>query len=247
MRALFAAVLILVAPAFIAPAAAQDFPKLTGRVVDAADLLSPTEEAELVALSDDLEKKTSDQLVIATVPSLDGRSIEQYGVDLGRAWQIGQKDKDNGVLLLVAPNERQVRIEVGYGLEPTLTDAISKLIIEGSIIPRFKAGDFPGGIKRGVEDIVAVLGGDREAWVKRAKERVPEGDIGPTIFTMIFLAVFFIIMFSGLFGPRGKGRRRTGGFVGGLNNYGGGFGGGGGGGFSGGGGSFGGGGSSGSW
>ncbi|RAI20672.1 TPM domain-containing protein, partial [Afifella marina] len=211
MRALIAAFLILAAPAFVAPAAAQDFPKLTGRVVDAADLLSPTQEAELVALSDDLEKKTSDQLVIATVPSLDGRSIEQYGVDLGRAWQIGQKDKDNGVLLLVAPNERQVRIEVGYGLEPTLTDAISKLIIEGSIIPRFKAGDFPGGIKRGVEDIVTVLAGDRAAWVERAKEREPQGDMGPAIVTMIFMAVFFIIMFSGLFGPRGRGRRRTGG------------------------------------
>jgi len=230
------------------PAFAQDFPPLTGRVVDEAQLLSPEEEAELTALSKDLEEKTTDQFVVATIPSLGDRTIEQYGVDLGRAWQIGQKDKDNGVLLLVAPNERQVRIEVGYGLEPVLTDAISKLIIEGSIIPRFKAGDMPGGIKRGAEDIVAVLGGDREAWLERAKERVPEEDIGSTLFTMIFFAIFFVMVFSGLFGG-GRRRRSRGPFIAGPGGFSGGGGGGGfgGGGFSGGGGSFGGGGSSGSW
>ncbi|WP_224405546.1 YgcG family protein, partial [Afifella sp. IM 167] len=209
MRLLLAFFLLIAAAL---PAAAQDFPKLTGRVVDEAGLLSPEEEAELTALSKDLEDKTTDQLVIATIPSLGDRTIEEYGVDLGRAWQIGQKDKDNGVLLLVAPNERQVRIEVGYGLEPVLTDAISRLIIEGSIIPRFKAGDFPGGIQRGTEDIVAVLGGDRDAWLERARERVPEEDIGSTLFTMFFFAVFFIMVFSGLLG--GGGRRR-GPFIGG--------------------------------
>ncbi len=226
------------------PAAAQDFPALTGRVVDQAELLTPEEEAELTSLSEGLESQTTDQFVVVTVASLDGRSIEEYGVALGRAWQIGQKDKDNGVLLLVAPNERQVRIEVGYGLEPVLTDAIAKLIIEGSIIPRFKAGDFPGGIKRGAEDIVAVLGGDREAWLERAKSRVPEEDIGATIFTLIFFAVFFMMVFSGLFGGAGRRGRRGPVVLGGPS--GGGWSSGGGG-FSGGGGSFGGGGSSGSW
>jgi uncharacterized protein len=138
------------------------FPALTGRVVDEAGLLDASDRATLTGALAGLEAKTTDQFVIVTLKTLQGNSIEDYGYQLGRHWQIGQKDKNNGVLLIVAATERKVRIEVGYGLEGTLTDALTKYIIETSILPRFRAGDFPGGIKRGAEQIVQVLTGDPE-------------------------------------------------------------------------------------
>jgi uncharacterized protein len=109
--------------------------------------------------------------VVVTLKSLQGTSIEDFGVELGRHWRIGQKDKNNGALLIVAPNERKVRIEVGYGLEGALTDAVSRLIIENAITPRFRAGDFAGGITRGVDDIISVLTGDAAEWQQRAAKR----------------------------------------------------------------------------
>jgi uncharacterized protein len=233
-----AAILFVLAPA----ALAQDFPALTGRVVDQADVIPAEEERALSALLEAHEQKTTNQVVVATVASLEGRSIEEYGVALGRAWGIGQAEKDNGVILLVAPNEREVRIEVGYGLEGELTDAISRLIIEASILPRFRTGDMAGGIRRGAEDIVAVLEGDAAAFAERAKERLDEED---TVSSAVSTLVFILIMFAWLMIFGGGRRRRYGGaWIGG-----GGFGGGrsSGGGFSGGGGSFGGGGASGRW
>jgi uncharacterized protein len=136
------------------------FPALTGRVVDEAGLLSATDSAALTASLADLEARTTDQLVIVTLKSLRGTTIEDYGYQLGRRWKIGQKDKDSGVLLVVAASERKVRIEVGYGLEGTLTDAATRLIIENSILPRFRTGNFSGGIKSGAADIVQMLVGD---------------------------------------------------------------------------------------
>src|SRR5205807_7822021 len=112
----------------------------------------------------DLEAKSGIQLVVATVKSLEGQEIEPYANELFRKWQLGEKAKNNGVLLLVAPNEKRVRIEVGYGLEGTLTDALSKVIIANAIAPRFKTGDFSGGIARGVDDIITVLNTDPSAW-----------------------------------------------------------------------------------
>jgi uncharacterized protein len=172
---------ILVAVAWICLICASvaqtlDFPTLTGRVVDEAGVLDPSARAALGETLAALEAKTTDQVVVVTLKSLRGTSIDDYGYQLGRRWQIGQKDKNNGVLLIVAPSERKVRIEVGYGLEGTLTDAIGKLIIESSILPRFKAGDVSGGIKRGVEDIVQVLSGDAAEWQRRAIQSLsPEG------------------------------------------------------------------------
>lgn len=136
------------------------FPALTGRVVDEAGLLSAADRAALTQSLADLEAKTTDQLVVVTLKSLQGTAIEDYGYQLGRRWKIGQKDKDSGALLIVAAGERKVRIEVGYGLEGTLTDAATKVIIENAILPRFKTGDFAGGIKSGVADIIQLLGGD---------------------------------------------------------------------------------------
>ena len=120
----------------------------------------------------DLEEKSGIQLVVATVNSLEGQEIEPYANELFRTWKLGEKNKNNGVLLLVAPNERRVRIEVGYGLEGTLTDALSKVIIANAITPRFKAGDFGGGITRGVDDIITVLTTDASEWQKRPSLRL---------------------------------------------------------------------------
>ena len=120
----------------------------------------------------DLEAKSGIQLVVATVASLEGQEIEPYANELFRTWKLGEKTKNNGVLLLVAPNERRVRIEVGYGLEGTLTDALSKVIIANAIAPRFKTGDFGGGISRGVDDIITVLTTDASEWQQRPSLRL---------------------------------------------------------------------------
>ena len=155
------------------PAAAQDFPRLTGRVVDQAGILDAPVRAAIEQQLADLEAKTTDQLVVVTVRSLDGDTIEDYTLRLGRQWKIGQKDKNNGVLLLVAPSDRKVRIEVGYGLEGALTDAVSKYIISETIVPHFRANDMAGGIARGVDDIVEVLTGDASEWQRRAVKAQP--------------------------------------------------------------------------
>ncbi len=201
-------------------------------------------EAKLSAL----ETKTTDQFVVVTLNSLQGTDIADYGYQLGRAWGIGQKGKNNGVLLIVAPNERAVRFEVGYGLEGDLTDAVTHLIIQNAILPRFKASDMAGGIARGVDDVIQVLSGDAESFKARAAQRPADTDWISIIHTIIIIFIIFIILSSFFrrppwwIGPWGG---WTGG-SGGSGGSGGGFSGGGGG-FSGGGGSFGGGGSSGRW
>lgn len=154
--------------------AAPAFPQLTGQVTDAANILKPEQrtaiEAKLKAHTD----KTTDQVVVATVPSLDGLEIEDYGNRLFRHWELGQKGKNNGVLVLIAPNDRKLRIEVGYGLEGTLTDALSKIIASTAIAPKFKNGDFAGGIDAGVDAILSTLTGDAAEWQERAKVRDEE-------------------------------------------------------------------------
>lgn len=132
-------------------------PALTGRVVDNASLLRPETEATLTAKFAALEASTTDQFVVATVPSLGRRSIGAFGLALGRGWGVGQKDLDIGVLLIVAPAERTVRIEVGYGLERVLSDDRAASIIREDIIPRFKEGRMEEGVVAGAEAIVAVL------------------------------------------------------------------------------------------
>src|SRR5271169_649740 len=133
---------------------AVSFPALTGRIVDQANIISADTRNTIEPKLADLEAKSGIQLVVATVTSLDGEEIEPYANELFRSWKLGEKTKNNGVLLLVAPKEKRVRIEVGYGLEGTLTDALSNIIISNAIAPRFKAGDFNGGVTRGVDDII---------------------------------------------------------------------------------------------
>jgi uncharacterized protein len=236
-----------------------DFPSLSGRVVDGAGLLSAADEVEIDQMSKALEDKSSDQLVVVTLPSLQGYAIEDFGVRLARHWQIGQKDTNNGVLLIVAPKERKVRIEVGYGLEGVLTDTLAGNIVHNRILPAFRAGRMAQGIKAGAKDITDTLLGDAEEVARRAaggRRNKGDGDgLFGLIISLVWLAMIFAITQRSLF--PGSGRRGgiiivpTGQASGRWNNTGGGFSGGGGsfggGGFSGGGGSFGGGGASGGW
>jgi uncharacterized protein len=250
--------LVLALPGLAQPA----FPELTGRVVDGAELLSPAREAELEARLAALERDTSDQLVVVTVRTLDGYDIADYGTRLGRHWQIGQQDGDNGVLLIVALEERKIRIEVGYGLEGILTDALSALIIHDQITPAFKEGGFERGIEQGVIAIEEQLRLDpEEAQARAAAVEATEGEIPVGALIIIALVFgFILIAVIGIVG-NASGRRRRGGSDiapiliwaasealrsrgGGGGRGGGGFGGGG---FGGGGGSFGGGGASGGW
>lgn len=248
----------MAASAWAAPA----FPTLSGRVVDAAGLLSPETEARLTQRLAALEAQTTDQLVVVTVEDLQGHDIADYGYQLGRHWGIGQAGEDNGALLIVASEERKVRIEVGYGLEPVLTDAMSAHIIQTDILPAFREGGFERGITQGVEAIATQLTLDpaeAEARALAVAETEDEGGIHPGV--VVFVAiVLFLVMFSliaAAAGGRGRRRRRGGlapvilwGVADAMRSSGGGRGGGfsgGGGGFSGGGGSFGGGGASGGW
>lgn len=243
-------------------AADPQFPALTGRVVDLAELLSPVDESEITAQLAELEATSTDQLVVVTLPSLEGYDIADYGYRLGRHWGIGQAGKDNGILLIVAPNERLVRIEVGRGLEGIITDGLASGIIQNRILPQFRRGDFPAGIKTGIADIRDALLGDVEEVKQRAaggSRRQDATDYEPLIFLAIWLMIVAFIIWHSYrraqaeaANPALRRRRRTGGgiFVPGSGSSGGWSGGSGGwsgGGFGGGGGGFGGGGSSGRW
>lgn len=247
MRSSFAARLILWTLALvmcvgIQAHAALTFPPLTGRVMDEAGILSEQTKQTIAALSADAEQRTTTQIVVATVKSLQDVPIEDYGYQLGRAWGIGQKGKNNGVILLVAPNDRQVRIEVGYGLEGDMTDAQSKAIIERVILPRFRGGDFNSGVLAGTAAIFQVITG--------VAPNLPQGALPPQRrqgndqgFGWLPILIFFVLFVfgRGLFWPMifmgGGGWGRGGGGGGGFSDDG----------FSGGGGSFGGGGASGRW
>jgi len=137
--------------------AAPNFPQFTGLVTDAANIIPADRKAELEAKLQALKQQTGRQLVVATIPDLQGNDIADYGYQLGRSWAVGLKGVDNGAILIVAPNEHKVRIEVGYGLEPVLTDAFSSVVIQQAIIPRFKANDMVGGISSGVDALAQQL------------------------------------------------------------------------------------------
>jgi uncharacterized protein len=244
----FVSLLFLAAPA----SADLTLPDLEGkRVVDDAHILPAADQAALTAKLADLETKTTDQFVVVTVPSLQGDAIEDFGYKLGRKWGIGQKGKNNGILLLVAPTEHKVRIEVGYGLEPVMTDALSSVIIQERILPKFRAQDLPGGVNAGVDSIIQQLTLDKPQAIAKAQAAAKprHGGVPPMVWIILFIVIVFTVRTLGAF--------RLGpfmflNFLGGSSTWRGGGGdgdsfGGGGGGFSGGGGSFGGGGASGGW
>lgn len=250
---MLAAWLCLIAPAH----AALKFPALTGPVVDAANVLPEATKADLSQKLLAFQQETGRQLVVTTLPDLGGTSIEDYGYQLIRAWQLGKKGQNDGAILMIAPNDRRARVEVGYGLEPVLTDALSSIIINQAIVPKFKAKDIPGGIEAGTDALIQqlklpddqaranVAAASQQAAMEDSPQNHRQGGV-PWLFLLI-LAVFIL---PRLFGGRlgflpflfmGGG----GGWGGG--GWGGGSGGDSGGGYSGGGGSGGGGGASGSW
>jgi len=251
------AFLVLFTPAWAAP----KFPVLTGRVVDDANILSSATKADLTDKLATLEQKNSRQLVVVTLSSLQGYEISDYGYQLGRAWGIGQKGINNGILFIVAPNEHKTRIEVGYGLEPIITDAFSSVVIQTQVLPKFRSGDFNGGVEAGTNALIQQLSLETSEAERRAAAAAQQlkqrgnDDHGGIANFLVILFFFFIIfrvfggwgllpfLFTG--GPRGGRGGGSGGYGGGWSGGGGGWSGGGG--FGGGGGSFGGGGSSGSW
>lgn len=253
-RALLALALLLTLCSGAAALAAQNvpganlppFPALSGPVVDEAHLLPASISRSLSQRLAAVSEKTGTQLVVVTLPTLDGYPIEEYGYQLGRHWGIGQKGKNNGALLIVDAGERKLRIEVGYGLEGTLTDAASFEIIHDIIVPRFRKGDYAGGIVAGTDAILTVLG-DRSAAAAQPRQLREQSTTGG----LMLLVVLFVLMplLARMFAGRGGGSGLL--WLGLLAMLGGsgrgGFGGGGFGGFSGGGGSFGGGGASGGW
>jgi uncharacterized protein len=236
---------------FAAPAEADpSFPALTGRVVDDAGVLSDDTKRELDGiLAGDEQKFGGRQIVVATIKSLQGYEIADYGYRLGRKWGIGQQGKNNGAIVIVAPNEHRARIEVGYGLEGDLTDAKSRVIIDRMMLPEFRRGDYNAGVVDGTKAVLATLGNTSYAVPDfKAQDRddsqPSDGWTGIFIFLVILFVVgrgfFWPLLFMGMGGGWG-GRSSGWGGGGGWSS------GGGGGGFSGGGGSFGGGGASGSW
>lgn len=198
------AILFAAAPAW---AAAPTFPPLSGRVVDEANILSPATEAELTAKLQALETSTGRQLVVATLSSLQGYEIEEYGYQLGRAWGIGSADTDDGAVFIVAPNERDVRIEVGYGLEGVLTDAVSSLILQSRVLPAFRDGDMPRGVVAGTDALIEQLSLDpseAEARAAAAAEGQAESG-GPNLLATIFMIFVVLSVIRSMM----RGRRRS--------------------------------------
>lgn len=239
---------LIVFPATAALAqSTPEFPELSGRVVDKAEILSPATETRITQMLQAHEQASTEQVVVVTVPDLQGYAIEDYGYQLGRHWGIGQKGEDNGALLIVAKQERRIRIEVGYGLEGRLTDAASATIINRIIAPDFKQGLFEQGIANGAAAMVQVLGGKPLAVPERTGSGTQEKP-NPKTVLLFFIIIMAVIFFIG--GGRGRGGRSGAALLGGallgasMGGRGGGFGGGG---FGGGGGGFGGGGASGGW
>ncbi len=242
------AILLLTFVIMASPACAAEpkFPALSGRVVDDANVLTSSTQTELTDMLAAHERATGEQVVVVTLASLQGYPIEDYGYRLGRHWGIGEKGKNTGAILIVAPKEHKVRIEVGYGLEGKLTDAISRTIIESDIVPNFRRGNYNAGVVAATTSILKVLGG--ESVQPSAESSAPANSNGLGLpFTALIVWIALVIILNRL-GRSNYLIRRGRGYYGGGFSGGGGFSdGGGGGGFSGGGGSFGGGGASGSW
>jgi uncharacterized protein len=238
---------VVVAAFFAATLAWADpqFPALTAPIVDAAGVLDSTAKTVIENRLRDYEASSGHQVAVATVPSLEGYDIRDYGNRLFRAWALGDKKKNDGVLVLIAPTEHKVSIEVGYGLEGELTDAMSRIIIENAMVPRFKAGDYVGGIHAGIDDIEKVVGGQGDQVVQRVQNQTAFSNQDILPFIIFFIIIVFILMNAS------RGGRMIiipgGGFSGRDSGFGGGGGFSGGGGWSGGGGSSGGGGASGGW
>lgn len=179
-----------------APAPAQTFPKPAGRVTDLANVIDPATEAEITGRLEQLERQTSSEVAVVTVPSLEGAAVDDYAVRLFKEWGIGQAKQDNGVLVLVAPTEREMRIEVGYGLEGVLPDGLAGQVIRENFIPRFRDDDYNGGIRDGVARVVDIV---EKQQVLSAEElaKLNESGDDPAAWVIIpFMSLFVGIGFT---------------------------------------------------
>lgn len=219
------ALLWLALLALATPAAAQTFPDHGGSpVVDQADLLRPEQEADLKSKSEALLAQTGRPFVVATVKSLEGLTVEDYGNRLGRHWKLGDEKEDNGVILLVAPNEKKVRIETGYGAEGFLPDILAGRIIRDDILPRFRQGDMAGGVMAGADSILQQMALPAEQAREQSEQasaqegaRDKDGaNFVPMIFWAMIAGFVLLSMFRRAGGRQyrahGRRRRRGGGF-----------------------------------
>jgi uncharacterized protein len=238
---------------FTAPAIviSLDVPLLRGRVNDYANLIPSDRALALEQRLEQFENSTGHQIAVLTIPGLHDEDIEGFSIRVAENWKIGRKGFDNGAIFVIAQNDRKLRIEVGYGLEGVLPDAIANRIIQEIIVPRFRGSDFAGGIEAGVEAIMKVASGEPLPQAQRKKPASSSQFPVEILLPLILIGFYLVATFSsrtrhGIWSTQGRNHNRPGGiFSGGIG--GGGFGGGGGGGFSGGGGGFGGGGASGNW
>nr|MBU1328101.1 TPM domain-containing protein [Candidatus Omnitrophota bacterium] len=219
-----------------------DFKNYAGYVSDYAGILSYETKAKLTALSSEIEVKTTSQLAILTIDTTAPLDIETYAVKIFEKWGIGQKGKDNGVLMLVAVKDRQMRIEVGYGLEGAIPDALAKNIIEKSMLPFFKNGDYNAGLLQGAAVVSKLIAGEYNVEISELENiKIAASSKQPSIFDFLFILILIIIFirirFFWFFPMSGTGRGRggywhggssSGGFSGGFGGFGGGFSGGGG-------------------
>ncbi len=185
----------------VGPAVALEVPYLTGRVNDHAGLLSGEQRESLENLLAELEKNTTAQVVVLTIPSLEGEDLEEYSLRVADTWKLGQGQKDNGVLFLISTGDRAMRLEVGYGLESVLPDATCRRILDRLVRPRFRAGDFPGGIEAGVRAVAGVIGGDEGALAGADAEGERLGIMGRLVASLVIVPVLGIFSFTALFAP----------------------------------------------
>ncbi len=179
---------------------ALDVPFLSGRVIDEVGILSNETKLSIENKLKDHEKATSNQVVVLIIPSLESEVLEEYSLKVASTWKLGQKGKDNGVLLLIAKNDRKLRIEVGYGLEGSLTDALSYRIIRNEITPSFKQGNFSLGVEQGVDAILSAIAGTYKEQEESAKDEYLDtvntiGDSGiPILFRLFFGGMFLLVI-----------------------------------------------------
>jgi len=193
---------VVAVAALVSPAAALEVPPLTGRIVDNAHLLPADRAASLSAELAAHETRTGNQVALLTLPSLEGEPLEEFSHRVATTWKLGQKGTDNGVLILVVPGDRKIRIEVGYGLEGTLTDVKSSRIIREEMAPRFRTGDFAGGITAGVKAVVGTIEG---TYQPPARKPVSSGNKAESAFGMFFVAVVVGILTAAIIGHHWKG------------------------------------------
>lgn len=208
--------------AFAMPVRADPaYPAFSAPVVDAAHVLSDADRSEITRKLFDLQMKTGIQFAVATVPSLDGLEIEPYANGLFRNWKVGQKGVNNGLLLVVAPKEHKLRFEVGYGLEGTMTDLQSKLILRNTMVPKLKAGDTAGAVTAGVDDAITVLTKDKASLPDRLKPAPAADDTGDMVlgfFVMLFIFVVFAFIIYKISRGSGLGPWTTGAVLGNLTS-----------------------------